>query len=62
MIITVRKETTMKNQNYAQVKYYLCYSTDSSEIRKYEDYAQAFTYAQWVGETTGRTITVEAVY
>jgi len=52
----------MKKQNYAQVKYYLCYSTDSSEIRKYEDYAQAFTYAQRVGETTGRTITVEAVY
>jgi len=56
------EERTMKKQNYAQVKYYLCYSTDSSEIRKYEDYAQAFTYAQWVGETTGRTITVEAVY
>lgn len=52
----------MKNQNYAQVKFYLCYSTDSSEIRKFDDYAQAFTYSQWVGEATGRVITVEAVY
>ncbi len=47
---------------YDQVKYYLCYSTDSSEIRTFEDYDKAFTYSQWIGEATGRVITVEAVY